>query len=403
MQTFVEPTGREHGLILALCEDAYRDVKHNLCADWMEWSHFERSLMRLDRTSSPGYPYCLEATTIGDWLWGPDGLFYIPERAERLWHDMHAFLNGENPSLYRVFIKEEPHKSSKALVERWRLIICPPLYEQVAWSMTFMDTNDKEIVTCGLSPSYQGIKLSGGLWKDHVALFRQLGLVQAVDKSAWDWTAHKYWIDMDLELRRRLISSDIRVGRWYQIAEKLYSWAFDNPRLVLSDGRVFQQTHPGVMKSGCVNTISSNSHMQVFVHIYACLVSQLPVLPLPVAVGDDTLNALQNAPGPTAFEKAGCVSKEGISGFEFVGHRFSERGTVPLYNSKHIVRYAVVAKQHLPSFLESMVRLYAHSPAFQRFWRALARRHDVRLPSEEYVLYWYDHPAELLELFNNRY
>lgn len=354
--------------------------------------------MRLDRTSSPGFPYCLEAPTIGDWLWH-DGLNLRADRVERLWVDMWAYLDGQNPSLYRVFIKEEPHKLSKAAQDRWRLIICPPLCEQVAWTMVFGDTNDKEIVTCGLTPSYQGIKLSGGGWKDDIRLFRQKGLVQAIDKSAWDWTAHAYWIDMDLELRRRLISNDPRQDRWFLLARRMYDWAFCNPKLVLSDGKVYEQLVPGVMKSGCVNTISSNSHMQVFVHIYACLKAGLPVLPLPVAVGDDTLNNLENAPGPDHFRVAGCVSKPGVSGFEFVGHYWRDSGPVPLYSGKHLFRYTTVKPGDVPDFLDSMVRLYAHSEPFQAFWRSLAVQSGVFLPSEEYVKFWYDYPSEVLDVY----
>lgn len=358
-------------------------------------THFRRELHALEFTSSPGYPYCLEASSIGDWL-GWDGIRFNEEAVLRLWSDMTAFLAGDVETLYRVFVKEEPHKASKARVSRWRLIICPPLFEQMAWRLVFGPGNAKEIDTVGLTPSLQGMSLPQGNWKEFHQLFRSKDLKVPLDKTAWDWTAHVAFIDLDLELRSRLLQAEHQTWKqWKTIARQLYERAFYHPKLVMSNGTIWEQMHPGVMKSGCVNTISSNSHMQIFVHVLACMRHGVSPLPLPVAVGDDTLGCWSNFLRPENYEFTGALVKDPAEEMEFVGHRWLDSGPVPSYNAKHMFRYCMVKLEHLASYLESMVRLYAHDPELGEIWRELAVRHDVPLPSREFVVSWYDTPDDI--------
>lgn len=382
----------EKARILQICETAYERSRYRLPSDWMSYTHFERVVRQLDFRSSPGYPYCLSHSTNGDML-GWDGVNLCPERVLNLWHDVQLFLAGEFESLYRVFIKSEPHKVSKARLDRWRLIICSPLCEQVVWTMVFGSGNDKQIETVGETPSMQGMSMPGGDWKDHLRLFKAKDLTVPMDKSAWDWTAHIELIQLDLTLRSRLLQAERPVkDKWLGLANMLYDRAFNHPTLVLSNGQMFKQLYPGIMKSGCVNTISSNSHMQVFIHILTCMrKGSVSVFPLPCAVGDDTLNSLRNSFYPEDYAFTGAIIKEVGEEMEFVGHRWNVDGPIPLYSAKHLVRYASVKKNDIASFLDSMVRLYAHSPEFQDLWRYLAELNGVDLPSEEFVRFWYDY------------
>lgn len=380
--------------VLQVMEELYAPARYVLRPDFGTRSHFDEVILNLDMTSSPGYPYHQEATTIGQWL-GWNGVTVNPLRAERLWQETRVFLNGDFPNLYRVFVKTEPHKASKAREGRWRLIICPPLCEQVAWTMWFGQGNSVEIETCGLTPSLQGVKLVEGYWKDYNRLFREKRMDCALDKSAWDWTAHTEWIKLDLELRYRLITTDAGTKRWWrEIAERLYEKAFNHPRLLLSNGDVWEQQYPGLMKSGCVNTISTNSHCQVLAHVWLAQKTGKSVFPVPFAVGDDTLGARVNTHSPDEYALAAVKVKEGSdAGLQFVGHDFDAEyraPPIPAYQAKHFCRYMEVAREALPSFLESMARMYAHYPPMANAWRALARTHDVLLPSEEYCRFWYD-------------
>lgn len=380
--------------ILQVMEDLYVKAKYTLASDFATREHFERVIRGLDMTSSPGYPYCLEKPTIGEWL-GWDGLRMDAMKVDRLYYDCQAFIGGSLDSFYRVFVKSEPHTKAKAEVGRWRLIVCPPLYEQVTWTVWFGQGNDKEIETTGQTPSMQGMKLCQGDWKDHNRLFRQKGYDTPMDKTAWDWTAHIEWIMLDLELRDRLMTAETDVKRWWrQVASRLYERAFNHPRLLLSNGSVWEQQYPGIMKSGCVNTISTNSHCQLFVHVHACLRVGRSPFPAPVAVGDDTLGTFNNQVTPCEYSLSAVLVKPMKKGeVQFVGHDFDPAfgaPPVPAYNAKHVFRYLEIAEQNLKEFLESMVYLYAHERDMQNLWRNVAAWHGILLPSEGYVRTWYD-------------
>nr|UGO57308.1 MAG: hypothetical protein 1 [Riboviria sp.] len=363
----------------------------------MSESHFLRVVGGLEFTSSPGYPYCREQPTIGKWL-GWDGITFSQFRLRQLWADVQDFLSEDLESLYRVFVKREPVSERKRMEGRHRLIICPPLYEQVAWSMVFGAGNDAEVSAWLNCPSQQGITLSGGLWKKAVELYSAMDYDCGMDKTAWDWTAHIEFLTLDLELRKRLVQDDeANKNRWSLLAERLYKGAFYHPKLILSSGSVFQQMEPGIMKSGCVNTISSNSHMQIFAHILGCLREELPIHPLPVAVGDDTLSSRRNTPSVAMMESFGMVIKGTVPVREFVGHLFPRDlsgGPVPVYHAKHMFRFCEVEEEHLEEYLDSMVRLYAHSSEYQQFWRSLAYRTGSSVPSWSYVRFWYDYPDD---------
>lgn len=398
-EEFSEPTQLEKELILQVCEDAYSQVRYKLPDDWLTYSHFERVCYDLERSSSPGYPYCNEKSTIGDWL-GFDGIQYDVQRMELLWRHVELFKHGQMDSIYRVFVKTEPHKIAKAIDGRWRLIICPPLYEQVLWAMVFGSGNDRENELVGMSPSLQGFKLCNGGWKQVYELFQQNQFDASLDKSAWDWTAHQVWLDLDLELRKRLlISEGPQRQQWEAIASSLFKGAFYHPRLLLSNGMVFEQEIPGIMKSGCVNTISSNSHMQIFCHIYAALMDGKSIHPLPVAVGDDTLGSMSNTPSQVAYLKTGAIVKQVVQGIDFVGHVWCSTGPRPAYIAKHLFRYCEIEAAHLASFLESMVHLYCHHDEMTDLWRQLCVVHSVEVPSREYIRFWYDYDEDLLRLW----
>lgn len=375
--------------ILYVCEEAYSSCVWHLREDFLSYEAFLRHIPRLDMTSSPGYPYMKEAPTNGQWLhW--NGIKADSMQLQRLWHDVQRFLDGEYPSYLRAFIKQEPHKVRKAQEKRWRLIIASSLPIQMLWHMLFSPLNDLEIEKAYEIPSQQGIVLVQGGWKTFHRSWRERGLNCGLDKSAWDWTAPKWAIDLDLELRRRLGRGE-SMSRWFDVAKSLYRNMFEDPKIILSDGSVYQQVVPGVMKSGCVNTISINSHCQVFMHIVVCLENHLPIDPLPVCCGDDTLQNDIHVRNLESYNKYGVVVKSASDTMEFVGHEFQENGPRPLYIYKHLKRLMYTTDAILPQYLDSMARMYVHTEYFY-WWEQLARGMGSSLPlSKESYKYWYDY------------
>lgn len=375
--------------ILYECEKELSSCIVTLKDDFDTRSSFDRAVLRLDMTSSPGYPYSYEATTNGQWLkW--NGVFCDPIQLERLWYDVKLVLSDQWQHVLKTFIKQEPHKKSKVDEKRWRLIMASSLCVQLAWHMLFDDLNDKEIEKSYIIPPQQGIVLPSGGWRLYYDSWKQRGLSHGVDKSAWDWTAPFWAIMLDLDLRFRLLRGS-RKKEWLLVAKILYRHMFEDPCILTSNGCLYRQIVPGIMKSGCVSTISINGHCQLFLHIASCLEAGISIFPFPRCCGDDTINHQKHCHLSPYYARFGVIVKSVSNDIEFVGHRFDIDGPKPLYVDKHIKRLLYVPDDILPGFLDSMSRMYVKSSLFG-FWESLANDLVGGLPlSHKAINYWYDH------------
>lgn len=371
-------------------EEAYKKCVWRLRNDYLSKEAFVDAVYRLDWTSSPGLPYLYEAPTNGDWL-GHNGVYCKQERLDELWHDVQQLIDGSQREIkLRVFIKQEPHKIEKIQTGRWRLILASPLNVQVFWNMLFSTLNDIEIEKSLECPSQQGIVLVNGGWKDYVRQWKNRGYNCGLDKSAWDWTCPWWALKTDLQLRYRL-GRGSRMEEWLEHAERQYGMMFCNPLLVFTDGAMWQQNVPGFMKSGCIQTISTNSHCQVMMHFLVSYDLRIPVEPVCVAVGDDTLQSDRHA-DPSAYRRYGVVVKSASEGLEFVGHEFTDEGPHPLYMSKHVCKLRYVKDENLEDYLQQMLRMYVHT-RYYYVWEYLAERLGYEVPfSRQYLLRWYDNP-----------
>lgn len=374
--------------VLNIMEKAYERTVWHLQEDFLSRAGFERALSRLDRKSSPGWPYMRRSPTNGEWL-GFNGVWYDPVQVEQLWIDVQWRIRHHPPWYLRVFIKQEPHNPKKVQENRWRLIMASPLDVQVLWHMLFDEQNDKEIEFAYFIPSQQGLVLPNGGWKQFYRLWRSRGYDSGLDKSAWDWTAPGFLLDLDLEFRYRMCRGKQKEA-WFSLARRLYDQMFHHSVLMLSDGRLYKQLHPGIMKSGCVNTISTNSHMQVMVHILACSRAGIHYEPLPVCCGDDTLQRSDQTADLEHYAAFGAVIKSASEKVEFVGHEFTDEGPRPLYFEKHLMKFHYVKDELLPEYIDAMARMYCKDPMFS-FWEDMADELDVKLKSVEYYQFWYDY------------
>lgn len=377
--------------VLYECERAYIPVVWTLPDDFDTYDAYLRALKRLDMTSSPGFPYQTEAPTNGDWLrW--NGISCDEFQVQRLWYDVKLVLSDQWDSIIRVFVKQEPHKQSKIDEKRWRLIMASSLCVQIAWHMLFDYMNDLEISKAYEIPSQQGIILVAGGWKQFKAQWESKGYSCGLDKSAWDWTAPKWALDLDLVFRYRM-GRGARMEDWMNIAVVLYRHMFEDPKIMTSDGLLFRQVVPGIMKSGCVSTISTNSHCQVFVHLVVCVEKGLPFEPLPSCCGDDTLQHEMHAQDIEVYKRYGVVVKSASDTLEFVGHEFRSSGPAPMYIMKHLKNFLYTKEENLLQFLDSMARMYVHVPQY-KYWETLARKAGYNLPlSQEAYRFWYDFEA----------
>lgn len=383
----LQPDLTQREKVFDIMEDWYSPCRWILPDDWLSRERFELVLKRLDKSSSPGYPYCKEAQTIGDWL-GYNGLTFDRNQVEILWMDLQLAIQGESELIQRVFIKMEPHKKAKAQEGRWRLIMAFPLNHQVLWHMLFDYQNDLEIQHATQIPSQQGIWFHGGAWKLHVSRWKQMGYNVGLDKSAWDWTYPKWLLDWDLLFRFNM-GRGREMSNWWKLASREWELAFgESAKFITTSGYLLKQNVPGIMKSGSVVTISSNSHAQAMLHALVCLEAGVNVEPYPACCGDDTLQTLDQAL-IDEYQKYGVVVKSASEGLEFMGHEFTSNGPQPLYMEKHLVRYLSIAEEFLHEYLDSMARLYVKTPYFE-FWDSLAVAHGMPISSRRQLERWYD-------------
>jgi hypothetical protein len=383
---YVEPTPNEYEYVLALAEEAYEGARWQLDQEWSGYKCFLKAVLGIDWRSSPGWPLMRQAPTNGDWLL-KDGRI-DPDRLAQLWIMVQQVMDGTYDHHWRVFVKDEPHTVKKAREGRWRLIVAASLPVQIVWRMCFSEQNDLESGGFEELPSLQGMSFCKGGWKRFLYRCASQGVRSSIDKSSWDWFAPGWVFKADLELRIRLgFGLD---DKWRRVASSLYEDAFCSAKLVFSSGGVYRQKFWGFMKSGCFNTISTNSHCQFFCHALAeSRIGREPSVVL--ATGDDTVQAVAGVDYVAELEKAGCVVKEVANHVEFMGCSFEDGYPEPLYFAKHLVALPRVEAEHFEEALSMYCMLYAHSP--RRFvWREVARLLNVRVVSEATAKCWMDNP-----------
>lgn len=379
-------------LALAVCEQALHPASYELPSNYLSRERFDHVLLTLNRQASPGYPYSLEASTIGEWL-KFDGLAYDWFQTDRLWYDVECVIRGETEMWLKAFIKMEPHSATKIALGRWRVIMCFPLNYQVLWKMLFDYGNEQFLTASYEIPIQHGMKLVGGDWKLYRRQWIHLGLNAGTDISAFDWCVTLRKMRLVYELRRRLAKGP-HVAGWFTLASRLLDELFLNPRILFPDGEVYILSVPAVQKSGSPNTIADNSILRLFESVVISMKAGMRVYPLPRCVGDDSLEKIQLTDEAadilrSVYRQRGWRLKQIVPGLEFVGHDFKPSGPVPLYEEKHLWRYCHMPGDLIPEFLEGMARLYAHSPLFS-LWESLALRNGVRLMSQSYYKTWYD-------------
>lgn len=388
-----EPTEDEKNTILFCMEKAYDVVRCDMI-NWFSYKNFRAVLGLLEKSSSPGYGFSRDSPTIGEWL-GFDGVDYNENRVSILWSRVLFLYNEPNiDALWKVFIKREPHKITKMNSKRWRLIQCCPLDVQVLWHLVFAKQNEMEIVHVLEIPSVQGFVLPYGGWKLHFNQWQDQKLFYGSDKTAWDWTVKEWMIELDLEFRQRLITTD---DDWREQATKLYNNAFYDTRLILSNGDIYQQDYPGVMKSGCVNTISTNGHCQVMLHILYSIRKGISIMPLPKVVGDDTLQDEEHAVDVELYESFGVKIKSVSDTLEFLGRQWDSSGPRPMYLSKHLFAICYKKEQYVGEILDAYLREYVNTEEFE-FWCKLVKELGFGgfVHSKSYYKFWMDNPMAKL-------
>lgn len=382
----IPPNQIETDRVLSVAISLYRNAAWRLRDDWLSYDNYYTKVLSLDMTSSPGYPLMLYFPTNADFFkW--NGITVDQERVDIMWEQVQTVISGDYIHYYRAFIKNEVHTKTKAEQGKYRLILASALAVQIVWHMVFDDLNSLEISNLYRTPSMQGLILPFGGWRRFSQFIHKNMMYTSIDKSSWDWTAPGWSLDLDLRLRYGLCVNPSQC--WLKLARTLYDDAFVNSKILLPDGNVYQQEFNGFMKSGIVNTISTNSHCQIFLHVLASIRSGTSLDNFIFAVGDDTIQQYSNDNYISELSKAGCIIKECHQNAHFVGFNFSNPKIVePLYVSKHIARL-YLDDSYIEQVCDCYLRLYVHSSNYV-FFEDLADELSANHQTREQYMEWMD-------------
>lgn len=374
------PTFTAYAHIMANVQREYEPAKWEIPEDFFTFSHFQRAVNQLDWTSSPGYPWMNQAPTNSILFRVKDGV-PDPARIEEMWQFCLMQVSQRMSDPIRLFIKPEPHSQEKLRNHRYRLISSVSVLDQLIDYMLFGEMNEKIIENCLDVPCKGGWSVFNGGWK-----MAPVGGVMALDKSGWDWSAKGWLFEMELDLRTRLCTN--MTAQWKDLARWRYRCLFENPIFITSGGMMMRQKEPGVMKSGCFNTLTSNSIMQSLLHHRVC--KELDIEPGWLwSLGDDTLQ--QSVEEVELYiEKMSeyCHVKHAVSRAEFAGVRFERGGYVePLYPAKHAFNLLHMDPDNKENMAWSYDLLYHRSHDTEILQRVLSENVALR-PRDELDAIW---------------
>lgn len=363
------------GIVLQALEDKFKFARAQPPPDFCERSHFDRAICSLDMSSSPGLPFCKMFTT-NSLLFMKDGEL-LKDRVDMVWDLVRARIEECSPAdPIRLFVKAEPIKKEKIEQGRYRLISSVSVVDQLVDQMVFGWQNQLFIDNWILSPTRVGWAPLVGGWKLLTPFMRM-----AIDKRAWDWTVKAWMIECELILRHRL--ADQHPG-YVRLSSYRYQQLYKDAVLVTSGGVALKQRFVGVMKSGCVNTIVSNSILQCLLHYRVCYELNLDPGVL-WSMGDDTLQ--------TVVEEVGeyfqllckyCLAKKPEFRTEFAGFRFEDGRVEPMYLAKHAYNLLHFDPKLKEEMITAYSLLYARS-VHRKFMEGVLSQLG-ELPSEDFLI-----------------
>jgi hypothetical protein len=319
------PPGFEHKLELGVTADM---VRH--------------ALSQVKGDSSPGFPLGAlfnskaSAREHGEQLIVDAVLARLDLLNSARWHGLSAreLVRKGLTDGVRVFIKNEPHPLSKVKTGRLRLIASISVIDEVIERLLCNMQNETEIAQWTTTPSKPGIgftKQMVGQLIDYVSACKGAdGKVMYTDVSGWDWTVQSWMFELDFKARIALSGADpdgcfarVLGGRLSCLRMSLF---------ITSNGEMYEQFLPGIMKSGSYLTSSSNSRMRA-------MVSYMLGAEWCATMGDDALES----PHDGDFSQYGVVLKDsqvGTTHYEFCSHMYREdlRTAIPLNWEKMLFR-----------------------------------------------------------------
>lgn len=287
-------------------------------------------LKSMKRESSPGHPWIAIARTKGEVIdKHQDALIDAVLYTVKKWRDTPRGTLPEDPvqlvregyvSPLRVFVKNEPHGREKISTGRLRIITSVAIHVVIAEMLVFGTQNNIEIDHWDEIPSAPGLGLAIDehlrMMCDRVATPLAEGMLAEADVSGFDFSLTARMFELDAE--RRVKCAQQRLDSQYANAVYNAHHVLTRSVFALSDGRMFKQDTPGVMKSGRYVTSSTNSFIRV-------MLARSIGAPFCIAMGDDSLEGHVDD-AVARYEELGIrvkFYKRCNETFEFCSHTFA--------------------------------------------------------------------------------
>lgn len=301
----------------------------------------------ITKTSSPGLPYAEEFKEKGQLIeQSKDALceavfarLNVLQNSVGLPTDPKELVSGDFVDPVRIFVKNEPTKIQKIEEGRVRLIASVSIVDEIIERLLCSAQNEAEISSWQSIPSKPGMGVS--LADQALAIRDSIPSDNAAeaDVSGWDWSI-PYWC-FELEVRARIALARASPNSLFAKLLQRRIWCLTRSVFATSDGVLYEQLTPGVMKSGSYLTSSSNSRMRV-------ALAMLVGAGWAIAMGDDSVEEFV----PDAKEKyqqMGFKVKMYVkctrSDFNFCSHHFVNG----------VAKYANIGK--------ASYKLYSHAPS----------------------------------------
>lgn len=238
----------------------------------------------------------------------------------------------------RTFVKNEPHTRVKMSQGRFRIISSVSLVDNLLQRCIFDKQDRLEIANWTKHPSQPGLGFTKAMTTKFLSQLPS-GVVAEADVSGWDWSVQGWEMEAEALMRALLLTnpSELFISLIAKVLHIISSAVFS-----LSDGRLYQQDTPGIMKSGAKITSSSNSRIRVLAHHLLN-----PTNPWCVAMGDDSLeHPFENA--VQAYSQLGHPTKMFTvkqNEFEFCGHIYDRKKQTcrPANVKKMMVRFCALS------------------------------------------------------------
>lgn len=383
---------KEYNMALNHLEEVYACTRFNALST-ISYGAFKSQL--IDSTTnwnaSPGWPFKQGSNDLAS-LVGWNGvtlddskLGYVYQAFLQRWNNLLTISDAD--PIY-LFIKEEPHKQTKADKKAWRLIQGVSVVDRMVDHFLYGPWLAACLNNWAIIPNKAGWTPYRGGYK---WLRRRVRNPVCLDRSGWDWTVQPWMCRILRGLISRLcMNSD---ADWELRLKHRFQAMFRDATLKWRCGCSAQQRFWGVMKTGCLGTICFNSVLQQASHDVANLRIKEPLDTI-MCLGDDTIQSCpQNlAAYLGALRTVGPVLKDPVFGYEFAGTVFDEDPR-PAYIAKHMFSLCFQTGElnlDFPDMLRSYQYLYAFHPNMLFvIHRALKKLAPASLLSSAYLRWWY--------------